>query len=168
MDKRPVNLEGDLLASLVALITAWSSHHTQGRIAAEVGVVIHEADVRALYTLGRLGGEARPMRLAAAIEVTRPTMSKMLARLVEAGLIERSLSEGDARGALISLSSAGAAAYDRLVESGLRMVNAALADVTPMQVAGLSHVIDKLVDTLPGPDYGSFDVINLPRDPSRK
>ncbi|AWB87671.1 MarR family winged helix-turn-helix transcriptional regulator [Mycetocola zhujimingii] len=142
--------ETELLSSLIAFITAWTSVRTQGRIAAEVGVAIPESDVRALFTLGMFGKPVRPAQLADELQITRPTMSKMIGRLEESGLVTRSASTDDARGTLVSLTRAGSDAYARIAEAAESYVHAALDGVPPGTAQTISGVMRHLIDELPG------------------
>lgn len=116
----------EVLATLVELVTAWSSPLVQVQIARQTGLDINETDVRTLHMLGRLGGCARPAQLARQLHQSRPTMSKSLARLLAEGLIERAAVADDKRASDISLSPAGVAAYRGLVCAGTAMVRDAL------------------------------------------
>ena len=147
-------IETQVLSSLVALVTAWTSVATQGRIARQVGITIPEADIRALYTLGRLGGPVRPAALADELQITRPTMSKMIARLTAEGLVDRTglprdASAHDGRGALVALAPAGQTAYRALVDAGEAMVAAALREIATADAHVVAQVMRRLVEEVP-------------------
>lgn len=116
----------EVLATFVELVSAWSSPRVQGQIAHQTGLDINEGDVRTLHTLGRIGGRVRPAQLALDLHLSRPTMSKSLARLLAAGLVERTVVAGDRRATDISLTPAGAHAYQSLIDAGTEMVRDAL------------------------------------------
>jgi len=147
-------VETQVLSSLVELVTAWTSVATQGRIATQVGVTIPETDIRALYTLGRVGGAIRPSALADELQIARPTMSKMISRMTGEGLAERTelprnAATGDGRGALVALTPAGQAAYRALVDAGQVMVSAALGDLSAADALVVTRVMRRLVEELP-------------------
>lgn len=135
----------DLLAAMVDLVSTWTSSSLQARIARNVGLAISEGDVRTIHTLGRLG-EARPAELADAVHASRPTMSKSLARLSDAGLIARRTAVTDGRGAHITLTAEGKAAYEKLVDAGLVMMRQSLAEVPEM--SGHTEVFTRFVQAL--------------------
>ncbi|MGV8885010.1 MAG: MarR family winged helix-turn-helix transcriptional regulator [Microbacteriaceae bacterium] len=167
MTTRADGTDAEVLAALVAFVAAWSSPDAQGRIAAQVGVTIPEADIRALYSLGRSGGGVRPMALAADVHVTRPTTSKTIARLRDAGLVQRSASAGDARGALVQLTPAGHDAYQRLVDAGVGMVRAAFTGVADDSAHEFARLVTRVVDELPNNVRGNTPPADFPRKSPR-
>lgn len=122
----------ELLDAMVDLVSTWTSNSVQARIADSVGLSMNESDVRTIHTLGRLG-DARPAELASAVHASRPTISKSLARLADAGLIARRAASTDGRGAHITLTPEGEAAYKKLVEAGIDMMQQALSSVPEMR-----------------------------------
>ena len=129
----------ELLAALVELVSAWSSPAVQARIAQRIGLDINESDIRSLHTIGRLG-PVRPAALAAELHLSRPTVSKSLARLGAAGLIERREVERDLRASEIELSETGRDAYDRLAAVGVDMVEHALAEASASRIDASAFV----------------------------
>lgn len=148
-ETRPPEVDS-LLSSLVDLVSAWTSNLFQARIAQGVGLAINESDVRTIHTLGTLG-EARPAELAEAAHASRPTISKSLARLTEAGLITRRASENDGRASHITLTPKGADAYTQLVDAGIGLVQQALAEVPEMRAhaAAFTRFVTALRSTTP-------------------
>lgn len=124
----------DLLAAVIGLVANWNAVSTQGSIARAVGVDIPAGDVRALYTLGLLGGTVRPADFATALAQTRPTTSKLIGRLETAGLVARSRAEGDLRAVDIVFTEHGGEAYARLVAAGASMVDQAMTDMTAAEI----------------------------------
>ncbi|MFF8818656.1 MarR family winged helix-turn-helix transcriptional regulator [Leucobacter sp. NPDC015123] len=143
------NAAAELLAAIVGLVSNWTAAVTHGSIAAEVGVDIAEGDVRALYLIGTHGADTstgvRPAELADELRLSRPTMSKALARLTVAGLVEKSQSATDARSITLSLTREGEAAYARLVEAGVRIVEEATAQLTPAEIRTVTGVATRLL-----------------------
>lgn len=116
-----------LLRSLTHLMARWSSAGTQASVAQAAGVALDTADIPPLYMLG-LAGPTRAGDLASALHVSRPTMSKQIARLERAGLIARTPDPADGRVTIVALSARGLDAHGRLVEQGHRMVRDAIKD----------------------------------------
>lgn len=114
-----------ILTALTRLMTLWSSSRVQAQFARDAGVSIESSDIPALYMLGMQGG-CRAAALADALHVTRPTMSKQLQRLENAGLVAREPDPADGRASIVTLSGSGRTAYDALVTRGLDAVEAAV------------------------------------------
>ncbi|WP_298040944.1 MarR family winged helix-turn-helix transcriptional regulator [uncultured Microbacterium sp.] len=142
--------ESALLAALTHLMARWSSTSVQESVAASAGVRIDSADIPALYMLG-LEGPSRSSALAAALHLTRPTMSKQLARLERAGLIERRTDPSDGRASVIILSPAGGTAHRRLVAEGVAMLHSATAAWDDAETARFTDQLSRLVAELSGP-----------------
>ncbi|KAM9864078.1 MarR family winged helix-turn-helix transcriptional regulator [Leucobacter sp. BZR 635] len=124
----------ELLAAVIGLVRNWNAVSTQGSIARAVGVDIPAGDVRALYTMGLLGGAIRPAALADELAQSRPTTSKLIARLEAAGLVERGRGEGDQRAIEIAFTEQGREAYARLVAAGTQLVDQAMAHQTTAEI----------------------------------
>ncbi len=143
----PENAAAELLAAIVGLVSNWTASVAQGSIAAEVGVDIAEGDVRALYLIGQRGSGmgVRPAELADELRLSRPTMSKALARLTAAGLVMKSQSATDARSITLSLTDEGEAAYARLVGAGVRIVEEATAQLSTAEIRTVTGVAMRLL-----------------------
>lgn len=124
----------DLLSAVIGLVSNWNAVSTQGSVAAAVGVDVPAGDVRALYTVGLRGGAIRPAALAEEIQQTRPTTSKVVARLEALGLVARERGAGDGRAVQVALTADGRDAYERLVAAGAAMVGEAMADTTTAEI----------------------------------
>lgn len=134
-----------LLSSLTRLMSRWSSLEFQRRITAECGVHLDPVAVRALYVLGVEGGAARPSTIADELHLSRPSTSKLLARMNDAGLIVRVRDAVDGRSAAISLSATGRDTYRRLVDAGVDMVGSATADWDPADTRRLAELLTRFV-----------------------
>jgi DNA-binding MarR family transcriptional regulator len=149
MSTETASIEAVLLASLTHLMARWSATSTQAAVAAEAHVEVDPIDIAPLYMLG-LRGASRAGDLAASLHVTRPTMSKQLARLERAGLIDRDADPDDRRGTVIRLSPAGALAHQRLVGRGVEMMHGAIADWSGDEAARFSVQFGRFVEALGG------------------
>lgn len=138
----------ELLASLTRLMSRWSSSQVQERVASGVGVTLDPTEIRAIYTLGLRGGTARPSALADELHLSRPTMSKLIARLMADDLVARSADPDDGRATTVSFTARGAHAYDRLVSAGHEMVRHALADWPEADAAAFGRLLQRFVDGL--------------------
>lgn len=134
-----------LLTSLTGLMSRWSSLELQRRITAECGVTLDPVAVSALYTLGIMGGSSRPSALADGLHLSRPSTSKLIARLEDAGLISRTAHSSDRRSVSVALTERGAETYRRLVQAGITMVAGATAAWTPSEVTALSSLMQRFL-----------------------
>ena len=78
------------------------------RLRQEAGAGLSPSQTAALATIER-HGPLTPSEIATRERVQRPTVTRVLARLEEAGLIERAADPEDRRSSLVSLSGEGAA-----------------------------------------------------------
>lgn len=135
----------EVLGGLTRLMSRWSSLDYQRRITAGSGIDRDPATVRALYSLGVKGGTSRPSAIADELHLTRPSTSKLIARMAAAGLVERAADPSDRRSALVTLTVAGAATYDRLFGAGLDLVAAATTGWSADDVRQFSELLTRFV-----------------------
>ena len=81
------------------------------RLRQEAGAELSPSQTAALATIER-HGPLTPSELAERERVQRPTVTRVLARLEEAGLIDRAADPGDRRSSLVSISVQGRALLD--------------------------------------------------------
>jgi DNA-binding MarR family transcriptional regulator len=106
------------------------------------------SQLSALATVERLGS-ARLGDLAAAERVSAPTMSRLVASLQEAGLLERASDPEDARATVLTLSRAGAQRLDEVRESRTALLADRLSRLSPDDLARLEAalpVLESLVE----------------------
>lgn len=137
-----------MLLSLTRLTAHWNSLEYQRSVTRESGVELDSTAVRAVYLLGISGGSIRPSELASELNLSRPSTSKLLARLEAAGLVERVRDEGDGRATAVTLRPGGEEAFTHLFAAGIEKITAAtsgwdardterLADLLPRFITGL-------------------------------
>lgn len=78
-----------------------------------------------------LGGALTPRELSDAERVQPPTMTKIVAKLEERGLVQRSPHPTDGRQVLLSVTEEGAAVIDSLQRVRDEWLSAHLAELTP-------------------------------------
>ncbi len=76
------------------------------RLRQEAGVELSPSAAAALATIER-HGPLTPSELAARERVQRPTVTRIVYRLEEAGLVARAADPGDGRSSLVSITPAG-------------------------------------------------------------
>ena len=100
----------------------------------------------AAATLTRLAnsGPTRLTELAAAEDVSQPSMSGLAARLVELGLVHRGTDPQDARVVLLSLTPAGVELVAQRRAARTRRLDAALAELSPDDVVRIADAVPAL------------------------
>ena len=83
------------------------------RLRQEAGAELSPSQTAALATIER-HGPLTPSELAVRERVQRPTVTRVLARLEEAGLVERAADPADRRCSLVSISAAGSEQLDAI------------------------------------------------------
>ena len=135
----------EMLLSLTRLTAHWTSLEYQRRVSQACGVALDAAAVRAVYVLGIRGGSARPSVLAEELNLSRPSTSKLLARLGDAGLVERTRDADDGRSSRIALGERGRTAFSLLFDAGVEMIAEATADWDPADARALSELLPRFV-----------------------
>jgi DNA-binding MarR family transcriptional regulator len=111
----------ELLANLSALILLWESPALQGQILAKTG---ESLDQPAHQTLRHLlaWGSMRPTALAEVLDTGASHVSKILRRLEDDGLVQRTVDPSDRRAVLVSLTPSGQTAALGVYALGDRMI----------------------------------------------
>ncbi|PUB23982.1 MarR family transcriptional regulator [Promicromonospora sp. AC04] len=86
---------------------------------------------------------ARGSDLATFFGVGRATVSRQLSRLVELGLVERTVDPDDSRGQNITLTPDGSARFERARTSRVAMLEGALATWATDDVAQLARLLNR-------------------------
>jgi DNA-binding MarR family transcriptional regulator len=104
------------------------------------------ADYQVLLALREaVGTQLRSSELAATIDWERSRLSHHLARMERRGLIRRDDCPTDCRGALVSLTESGSAAFRRASAPHLRAIKTQFVDaLTPPQLEALADVLQSL------------------------
>jgi DNA-binding MarR family transcriptional regulator len=86
---------------------------TARRLRQEAGVDLSPSQTATLATIERRG-PITPSELAACERIQRPTATRVIARLEEAGLLSRAADPADGRSSLLSITAEGEALLERL------------------------------------------------------
>jgi DNA-binding MarR family transcriptional regulator len=104
---------------------------------------MREYDV--LYTLSKCAGPVRIGELTRHVLLSQPALSRMVDRLAERGLVERSADPADRRGVRLSLTEAGRACQRQIGRAHARSVARALtARASAAELRQLEAVCAKL------------------------
>jgi DNA-binding MarR family transcriptional regulator len=110
------------------------------------------ANFEVLTTLCRLGGSASQRRLMDALGLTSGTVSVRIDRLVAEGLVTREPDPQDGRGAIVTLTKAGAARFDAAAPAHLANEARLLAALDAGERAQLATLLRKLLLSFEGAD----------------
>lgn len=128
----------DLASRLRLAIT-----RTARRLRQEAGTDLSPSATAALATIAQ-HGPLTPSDVAALESVQRPTATRVVGRLEEAGLIERAADPGDGRASLVSASREGEALLRRLRGRKNAYLARRLRPLDPDEVATLERAADIL------------------------
>jgi DNA-binding MarR family transcriptional regulator len=98
----------------------------------------------ATLTTLRGSGPTRLTDLAAIEGVSQPSMTALVARLADSGLVQRRADPGDGRAVLIALTPAGAELLDRRREARARLLAGPLATLTDDEVQAITAALPAL------------------------
>lgn len=146
-------VSGEILIALTRLVSHWTSQDFQRSVIASRHLDLDPTAVRALYTVGGQGGTATPSAVAEAVHLSRPSTSKLLARLTAAGLIERSASAQDRRSVSVSLTELGQTTFDDLFGAGITMIDRATHDWDPADREALQRLLPRFLSNLSTPTH---------------
>lgn len=152
-------LHETLLSSLTGLMSRWSSLELQRRITAECGITLDPVAVSALYTLGLIGGTSRPSSLADALHLSRPSTSKLIARMSEAGLLTRGANADDRRVVTVTLTPLGQQSFRVLFDAGVSMVTSATRTWSADEVSTLTRLMQRFLSDIDA-DFASKHLPN--------
>ncbi|MGC4154400.1 MAG: MarR family transcriptional regulator [Propionicimonas sp.] len=110
---------------------------------------MREYDV--LYTLAKCPEPARMSELGQHVLLSQPGLSRLVDRLAQRGLVERSADASDGRTVRVGLTSAGAACQKKVGRRHARSVAQAMAGLTPSELEQLRNIATKLTAPLTNP-----------------
>ena len=116
---------------------------TARRLRQEAGTDLSPSQTAALATIER-HGPLTPSELAARERIQRPTATRVIARLEEAGLVERTADPADGRSSLVSLSAEGRALLEKLRANKDAYLARRLDALDPDELAALERAAEIL------------------------
>lgn len=138
----------DPLRTWLTLLSTSNSlkKHMDARMRARFGLSLSRFDVMsALDRSGAQGlnGRALSMRL----KVTEGNTTQVTAPLIELGLVNRSVSNMDARMAVFKLTAKGKRLFERMAEANRDWTSSAFADLSSDQIAQLRTLLSAIQTT---------------------
>jgi DNA-binding MarR family transcriptional regulator len=115
---------------------------------AEGGGVLSPTLTAALATVEN-HGPLTPSELAERERIRRPTVTRIVSRLVELGLVTRTPDPSDGRGCLVAPTAEGSALLKRLRSRKNAYLAKRMRDLSPAEVATLeraSEILERLLD----------------------
>jgi DNA-binding MarR family transcriptional regulator len=116
---------------------------TARRLRQEAGTDLSPSQTAALATIER-HGPLTPSELASRERIQRPTATRVIARLEEAGLVERTADPTDGRSSLVSLTGEGRALLKKLRANKDAYLARRLETLDPDELAALERAADIL------------------------
>jgi DNA-binding MarR family transcriptional regulator len=116
---------------------------TARRLRQQAGTDLSAALTAALATV-ELRGPLTPSELAEAERVKRPTATRIVARLEEQGLVERTADPSDRRSFLVAITAEGAALLKRLRKRKNAYLARRLRELDPADVEALERAAEVL------------------------
>jgi DNA-binding MarR family transcriptional regulator len=139
---RGLHYSSQPLAALLRVFSNWGSEQFMTSLAAGAGYELDSTSIVAITILGQ-DGALRPSVLAERLRVGPSNVSKIAARLIDAGLAIRVPDATDARANRITLTSAGVALMDDLVAAGDRMMGDILAQWSETDRVNFTHLVQQ-------------------------
>ena len=102
------------------------------------------AQMRVLMLLATIGA-THMSELAAALRITLSTLSGLVDRLVDSGLVDRRTDEHDRRQVIVSLSAEGVAFLDYFQEVGISHLRDLLLRLSPDEIRSVTATLDLLM-----------------------
>lgn len=137
----------DLRLSLASIVHWADSTAVRRDVMARVAFPVN--DMAMFLVVNRLSynGAMRPVELSLALGTTPTNMSKIVGRLVRAGLVVRVAAPGDDRGVLVALTDEGRAIGNRIMETAQATLGDVLADWSTEDVETLKRMLARLART---------------------
>jgi DNA-binding MarR family transcriptional regulator len=122
---------------------------TARRLRQEAGTDLGPSQVAALASVERHGPLA-PSELAEIERIRRPTVTRIVARLIEERLVERTADPDDGRGALVTVTAAGRSLLKRLRSRKTAYLAHHLGELDSEDAAALERAAEVLERMLEG------------------
>lgn len=142
-----------LYEAFLELIGRWTTDTVAQQVATRSGIDIDEPGLRALSVLGRSGPVAAG-ELTEPLRTSASNVSKILARLEDRKLLERTRSPGDGRVIVVRLTPHGQRVADDLRRAGEEMIGELLADWPGGDAERLADLLGRLVAEVRTQQFG--------------
>lgn len=134
----------DLRLSLASIVHWADSTGVRREVMTKVAFPIEDMGMFLVVNQLSYNGAMRPIELSLALGQTATNMSKIVGRLVRAGLTARVAAPDDDRGVLVALTDEGRRIGERIMATAETNMQALLADWSPAEVDDLRHMMARL------------------------
>ncbi|GAB2843793.1 hypothetical protein GCM10022221_48820 [Actinocorallia aurea] len=138
----------EVLEAFSLIVGRWAAVGMADRILERAAIDLDAASMTLLLELQRSGGAARPSHLAEATRTSASNVSKVLARMTTAGLVERSTDAADLRAVSIRLTRSGHETADLINRTSVEMLDEVMRDWPESDVATLGHLLGRFAQAL--------------------
>lgn len=129
----------ELLRTHQAFLAYAASHvHTLDLTLPQFDIIITLGDTSGM-TFKKLGEKTL---------ITKGTLTGVIGRLEDKGLVQRVASETDGRSQIVRLTAAGEALYEHTFPEHLLFINRIFNDYSPEDIANLEHTLRRLHETV--------------------
>lgn len=105
--------------------------------------------LEAVHALQEENGSCRVSDVSARLNVTLPSVTKLVQELENRNLLEKRADSQDGRVILLRLTPDGYACFCRYVQDMHANWSAALSDISDEQAAEAVHILNRLLETMP-------------------
>jgi DNA-binding MarR family transcriptional regulator len=137
----------DIRLSLASIVHWADSTAVRRHVMARVAFPVDDMGMFLVVNRLTYNGAMRPVDLSLALGMTPTNMSKIVGRLVAAGLVARVAAPGDDRSILVALTDAGREIGRRIMDTAEANLADVLADWSPDDVDNLRRVLARLART---------------------
>lgn len=138
---------GELAQALNDLYRLSGSARFHQQTVAATGVSVSRSGLRFLSLVAD-GGPVSATRLAAGLDLSQPTASRVLQSLEHEGLVRRQADDHDGRVSLYLVTAKGRRAIEKVHRYHVDTLTEALADVEPQRRIALAGAVTELVQRL--------------------
>ncbi|MFJ6416595.1 MarR family winged helix-turn-helix transcriptional regulator [Paeniglutamicibacter sp. NPDC091659] len=131
-----------LVHALNGILAQWTSPEFITAVAAREGVHLDPGAITMVTILGSAGPQ-RPSALAARMVTGASNISKIVARLQEAGAIQKLADPRDSRASLVELTAAGRDMAEALTRSGTSLVTELIGQWSTEDRSDLLRLLDR-------------------------
>ncbi|WP_349425740.1 MarR family transcriptional regulator [Microbacterium sp. LWS13-1.2] len=134
----------DLRLSLASIVHWADSTGVRRDVMARVAFPIDDMGMFLVVNQLSYNGAMRPVDLSLALGMTPTNMSKIVGRLVQAGLTLRVAAPDDDRGVLVALTDEGRRIGERIMTTAETNMQALLSDWSPAEIEELRRMMARL------------------------
>ena len=134
----------DLRLSLASIVHWADSTGVRREVMARVAFPIDDMGMFLVVNQLSYNGAMRPVDLSLALGMTPTNMSKIVGRLVQAGLTVRVAAPDDDRGVLVALTDEGRRIGQRIMATAETNMRALLSDWSPAEIEELRRMMARL------------------------